>query len=527
MFHSPRISARRLRRLLPVVFVAVFLVQLGAARAQTHSPSTTTTTTAPTTATESTSTPTPTPYPVTVGEVRLPGDAKALTKVLAGLGDEIVVKVNNLTAEVDRQNSSAEPAAGLDPNKLVLFLDGVEMKNLYPEAVLPNDELRFKLRRDDKTKDAWDDLLSKPDKSELENVMVGVGPEGKTAWPRAKEVKQTFTLRVYDNRWLNWAAVLFLLALAVFVWLAKYTNIIRDSQPPEPVEGTMKPYSLARAQVAWWFFVILGSFLFILMVTGDYNTITTSSLVLLGIGSGTALGSAMVDANKRESANNDLRALKPRQKALAVAVDDLKSNIADVEGRRAAVQPVTPEELTALGDRRTDLAAKEAELAQIDVEVADAESAKSKPVSENFIKDVLSDVNGVTFHRFQIVIWTIVLGIIFIVSVWNHLRMPTFDETLPALTGISGATYLGFKIPERQNEPEQPQPASTPPAGSTPPVVPAAPAVPALPAPDTQGGAGDGTTTTAGDESDDDDSTPNDADNQAGVGGAGGASQGG
>jgi hypothetical protein len=254
----------------------------------------------------------------------------------------------------------------------------------------------------------------------------------------------------------------------------------------------MKPYSLARAQVAWWFFVILGSFIFILMVTGDYNTITTSSLVLLGIGSGTALGSAMVDANKRESANNDLRALKPRQKALAAAVDDLKSKIADVEGRRAAAQPVTPEELTALGGRRTDLAAKEAELAQIDVEVADAESAKSKPVSENFIKDVLSDVNGVTFHRFQIVVWTIVLGIIFIVSVWNHLRMPTFDETLLALSGISGATYLGFKIPERQNEPGQPQPASTTPAGSAP------PAVPALPASDTQGGAGDGTTTTTG-----------------------------
>jgi hypothetical protein len=406
---------------------------------------------------------------------------------MAGLGDEIIVKVNNLKEEVDRQNSPNEPAAaGLDPNKLVLFLDDVEMKNLYPEAVLPDNELRFKLRRDDKTKDAWDDLLAKPDQSKRKNIKVGVGPEGKASWPQDNHVTQNFTqnftLRVYDRKWLNAAAVLFLFALAVFIWLAKYTNIIRDSQPPEPLAGAMKPYSLARAQVAWWFFVILGSFLFILMVTGDYNTITTSSLVLLGIGSGTALGSAMVDANKRESSNNDLLALKPRQVALAAAVAELQGKIADVDGRRAAAQLVTPEESAALGGQRTDLVAKQAELAQLNVEIADAESAKSKPVSENFIKDVLSDVNGVTFHRFQILIWTIVLGIIFIVSVWNHLRMPTFDETLLALTGISGATYLGFKIPERQNEPGQPQPASTTPAGSAPPVLPAAPAAPILPA---------------------------------------------
>src|SRR5437016_7624901 len=99
----------------------------------------------------------------------------------------------------------------------------------------------------------------------------------------------------------------------------------------------------------------------------------------------------MVDANKRESSNNDLLALKPRQVALVAAVADLKSRIADVDGRRAAAQLVTPEEAAALSGQRTDLAAKEAELAQVNVEVADAESAKSKPVSENFIKDVLSD----------------------------------------------------------------------------------------------------------------------------------------
>lgn len=77
------------------------------------------------------------------------------------------------------------------------------------------------------------------------------------------------------------------------------------------------------------------------------------------------------------------------------------------------------------------------------------DAALSKPVSEGITKDLLTDVNGVSFHRFQMLVWTIVLGFIFCVEVYKTLRMPEFDTTLLALMGISAGTYLGFKIPER------------------------------------------------------------------------------
>ncbi|HEY0169809.1 MAG TPA: hypothetical protein VGB98_02065 [Pyrinomonadaceae bacterium] len=411
-------------------------------------------------------TPAPTPYDITVGAVTLtnPGGPAGGgdEPVVAGLGDEIVVKVNNLGEEVRRQQLLKEPAeTRIDPRRLALFLDDVEMKKLYPEAVdLQGNELRFKLSRGGDTRNAWDDLLAKPEEP-YRPVKVGVGPEGRTAWPAASSAAQNFVLRVYSPFRLKLNAVLFLVALGLFLWLAKSSNIIRDSHPPEPGPGRMKPYSLSRTQVAWWFFIIFGSFLFLWVVTGDYNVFTTSTLVLLGIGTGTALGAAMVDASKRDSVQAELRTLKPRQMKLYAETKELKGALKDLRARGAAGE-ATPEELAAAGGQRAALAAKEAELELLNEQVADAESAKSKPVSEGFIRDVLSDVNGVTFHRFQNAVWTISLGIIFIKSVWTELKMPVYDDIVLALMGISGATYLGFKFPERQTEPgQQPQPPQT------------------------------------------------------------------
>ena len=70
--------------------------------------------------------------------------------------------------------------------------------------------------------------------------------------------------------------------------------------------------------------------------------------------------------------------------------------------------------------------------------------------SEGFWKDLLTDVDGISLHRFQIVVWTLVLGFIFLVSVYKTLAMPEFGGTLVALMGISAGTYIGFKFPEKQ-----------------------------------------------------------------------------
>ena len=64
-----------------------------------------------------------------------------------------------------------------------------------------------------------------------------------------------------------------------------------------------------------------------------------------------------------------------------------------------------------------------------------------------FLRDILSDSDSISFHRFQMFVWSIVLGIIFVKKVWATLIMPDFDAQLLGLMGISSGTYLGFKIP--------------------------------------------------------------------------------
>jgi hypothetical protein len=68
--------------------------------------------------------------------------------------------------------------------------------------------------------------------------------------------------------------------------------------------------------------------------------------------------------------------------------------------------------------------------------------------SESWFIDILSDANGVSFHRFQLFSWTLILGGVFVGAAYLELNMPVFDTTLTGLLGLSAATYLGLKVPE-------------------------------------------------------------------------------
>jgi hypothetical protein len=89
-------------------------------------------------------------------------------------------------------------------------------------------------------------------------------------------------------------------------------------------------------------------------------------------------------------------------------------------------------------------------LAQINQQLAALTPTSSASVSHGFLRDILADTNGYSFHRFQIFAWTIVLGIIFVSSVYNNLTMPEFSATLLGLMGLSSGTYIGFKFPEQK-----------------------------------------------------------------------------
>jgi len=67
-------------------------------------------------------------------------------------------------------------------------------------------------------------------------------------------------------------------------------------------------------------------------------------------------------------------------------------------------------------------------------------------VTQGFISDLLTDGTGPSFHRYQMLLFTAILAVIFVVKVGSSLAMPDFDATLLALMGISNGTYLGFKL---------------------------------------------------------------------------------
>lgn len=80
---------------------------------------------------------------------------------------------------------------------------------------------------------------------------------------------------------------------------------------------------------------------------------------------------------------------------------------------------------------------------------AQGETPPALPPSEGLLLDILTEPEGgISLHRFQIAVWTLALGITFVVMLWTRLQMPELGGNLIGLMGISNAAYLGFKFTE-------------------------------------------------------------------------------
>ena len=146
------------------------------------------------------------------------------------------------------------------------------------------------------------------------------------------------------------------------------------------------------------------------------------------------------------NARLQIAVLLPQKEALEAEVNEINAK----QLALTAKPPATDEEKSVLSGLKVELAKKSEELDRIKKNLDVAKAGLDKPTSEGFFKDILTDANGTSFHRFQMLIWTIVLGFLFCVGVYKSLAMPEFSVTLLALMGISAGTYLGFKIPEQQ-----------------------------------------------------------------------------
>lgn len=220
--------------------------------------------------------------------------------------------------------------------------------------------------------------------------------------------------------------------VTLVVWLAKASALLKDQLIPQ-ISPRQQTFSLARSQMAFWFVIVLASFLYLFMKMGSTDVITSQALMLMGLSALTAGGGAFVDRMRdtpEDAVNDALQALG-------------LSNYQDVVSLETEIAA-----LTAQGDAVT-VPGK----AALNDKLLLLQTYKNRTLpfeTDGWLKDLTTDVDGTALHRLQALVWTILIGSIFIYRVYQTGAMPHLNENLLLLMGISNAGYVGFKSNETQ-----------------------------------------------------------------------------
>jgi hypothetical protein len=345
------------------------------------------------------------------------------------MGDRVAVQIHGLT-ELRKQRAPEAKA-------LRLFIDGIELKNLTlhhetTDDATQTDSYWTRLEFDNENQDnrkAWVQLLQTA--RDRDDLIISIGPEGGPPFPSTARA----SLNIYPTGYTVFTVTaIAVLCLALLVLAAK-SNLLRgagtSAGPP--------PYSLARHQMAVWFLVVISAYLFVALVTGAAAATSPTALILIGISGATGLAAIAIDSNQCEEAARARQALAAEDAALRQLLDE---PVTGLRAQLANAPPASPEfiQLTATVQSKVQRLNEVAALL--------AKPAQTSMPSRGWLRDILSDENGISFHRLQIVGWTVVLVGVFIRTVWRDVAMPDFDATTLGLMGISSGTYLGFKIPK-------------------------------------------------------------------------------
>jgi hypothetical protein len=316
------------------------------------------------------------------------------------------------------------------------------------------------------------------------------------------------------------AADVFFFILWFLFWLAKTTNILRDSSGRVRPDG-LEPVSLGKTQMAFWFIVTACAFAFLWVTTGNYDTINDTCLILVGIGSGTALGAVFIesaaprflvtssmDESRKHIQRNITDAILIRVKKLSRLVTDpdirkrviaVLQHLENEKNDQGPEQQTDPSSHQATVELRKELEKEwqldeqldaaetkekaadalialarklnpppqpgvepppldEAKILANELELLAVQRAQFQKMAKDAWKRLFADwlsegtSDKYSFHRFQMLAWTMVLGFVFIAKVISDRSMPEFNAMTLGLLGISAGTYLGFKIPESRKQ---------------------------------------------------------------------------
>jgi hypothetical protein len=344
------------------------------------------------------------------------------------------------------------------PSDFILFLDNRPLPGLPVRRVsitgVDRNKLQFDLTRttdsnspaENSNHAGWDALLGSPFgwPGYSRNVR---GTAGLPNQPLDSNVDK-LKLIVVSRLW-GWIAIAGMAALTILLLvLAVSSDVLRDIGPPVPrfdVNGIpvrengklvfeRKPFSLARVQLAIWFWTIIASYVFIWVMNCETGSLTGQVLGILAISTLTLVGSVAMDVR-----NADKQRASLNETIKSIADKELQSASIAAKLMGAPNDPV-------LNAGKAQL---EKEIADLKSQVATTtQEVPKQRIAESFFRDILSDSNGVSFHRFQIFAWTLVVVVVFLEHVWQTLAMPQLNEYLLTLMGMSAGTYVGMKSAE-------------------------------------------------------------------------------
>jgi hypothetical protein len=320
-----------------------------------------------------------------------------------------------------------------NPGNLRLFIGGYLLSTIVPTAISPagQEYVNFTLQMDTADSDdwkAWAAIIDTSRHSANAQLPLNLAlVDTKEVFPSSAVV----TIIAYPR---NWPYILlgFVVLLAALIWLAATTDLLRYTVGDPPSAPQKSPYSLGLTQMAVWFYLVVAAYVYICISTHQVHIAMGSVLGLLGISSTTGLAAVFVDKQKETTSRSQRTVLVTERIALNTRISELLST------------PITPG-----SSSEAELMQKKSRAAEVDAALTQLTPSPSG-ISKNFFADILNDGEGISFHRFQIFIWTIVLGSVFVWSVYRNMSMPEFDASLLTLMGISAGTYVGFKFPEKQ-----------------------------------------------------------------------------
>jgi hypothetical protein len=355
----------------------------------------------------------------------------------AYLNDRIQVKVCALDKLLEGAQAAQKPVS--------LYINGNDT-GLAPISIdRKGGLLGYRLERTALNAELWKPLLAEPLKQQAAPLRVSVGVAAGAPVDRVSSGGDDALhfRKLWVDGWTWAAAALVVIVIVLTLHFGKNSDMLRDSPS---VAGARQSYSLARVQMAWWFMLVLVGYLVILLVTGSLDSIPATIVALTGISATTGVAAVLISPRPAQRAGARRAVLEERRKELADGLTDIDAAIVSVNQQLAAAPGGGDANLVALAkglQERRD--ARAGEINRVALEMA---AVSPDSPSAGFWRDLVTNDSGaVALDRLQMAVWTVLLGGVYLHSVFTYVTMPDFSTTLLSLMGLSSGTYIGFKLP--------------------------------------------------------------------------------